>query len=93
MGELKPFHESVIDAIEKAGRTEDANEHTARLYLLAELICNTKIPENAGQILAAWKRVALHDDLKGAPYFCPARFIEAHTTLLEQAEKQQNIAV
>ena len=43
---LKPFHESVVDAINCAG--------VADLHVLAELIKRTKIPKNHDAIALEW---------------------------------------
>lgn len=46
--ERKPFHESVVDAINRA----DA----AQLSFLGDLIKGTKIPKNHDEIVAAWEK-------------------------------------
>jgi hypothetical protein len=62
---LKPFHESIIDAINNVD-PDDATYHT-RLHLLANVILSTKIPKDHDEIIAAWQakaaRFRLNEDL------------------------------
>jgi hypothetical protein len=53
MPEKKPFHESIVDAINSATQSQ--------MGCLGALIRETKIPQNHDAIIAAWKaRVAVH---------------------------------
>lgn len=47
---LRPFHETIVDAIREA-------ETFTSLETLGSLIENTKIPENHGAIITAWKEI------------------------------------
>ena len=44
---LRPFHETIIDAIQNISRAEE-------LVLLAKLIKTTKIPKDHDKIIKAW---------------------------------------
>lgn len=46
--EQKPFHESVVDFIERASEEQ--------LRAIITLLHSTKIPKNHDQILAVWKK-------------------------------------
>lgn len=61
---LKPFHESIVDAINRA-----EGEGVAVAYALAELIKGTKIPKGHDAIIEAWStRVARERRDKGWAY-------------------------
>jgi hypothetical protein len=57
---LKPFHESIVDAIKQA-------ELSFHFQILAQIIKTTKIPKGHDEILAAWERqiseAGLNNDL------------------------------
>lgn len=50
----KPFHESLVDAIRSA---VERPREMPEMFLLAQLIKDTKIPAGHDEILAAWKQL------------------------------------
>ena len=59
--ELRPFHETIVEAIEKASNLDEVG-------CLTELLQNTKVPQNHGAIIAAinenWERWLCDDGWK-----------------------------
>ncbi|PKM91289.1 hypothetical protein CVU82_01675 [Candidatus Falkowbacteria bacterium HGW-Falkowbacteria-1] len=48
MSKLKPFHESIVDAIDLCQEKD--------IFILSSILVNTKIPKNHNVIIAAWEK-------------------------------------
>ncbi len=69
MSKLKPFHESIVDAIQETS-------HWERLNTLGKLITMTKVPKDHDIIIDAWNRKIAELNI-GGPWHPVVESLEA----------------
>lgn len=89
-GEFRPFHETILEIIDRVSCTTE-------LRLLAELIYRTKIPKGHDEIAAAWcKRCKdIFESLHCVVDYLsvPASLVEQKRAADEQEKKQVEIPI
>lgn len=62
MSDERPFHETIVEALERANAMEDGRARREVITELGRLLTDTKIPKNHRNILAAWETLHVNWD-------------------------------